>query len=52
MGTFNGPDTILSMDGMMGKKTEKAAVLMSFIFGCGVKGGGEGKLDKYKEMSQ
>lgn len=42
MGTYNGPDTTLSMESMMGKKTEKAPVLMSFIFGCGVKGGGEG----------
>lgn len=35
----------------MGKKTEKDPVLMSFIFGCGVKGGGEGELDINKEMN-
>lgn len=52
MGTFTGPDTVLSMEGMMGKKIERAAVLMSFIFGCGVKSEGEGKLEINKEMSR
>lgn len=36
----------------MGKKKDRAALLTSFIFGCGEKGEGEGKLEINKEMSQ
>lgn len=44
LSTYNGPGTLLSIEDMVGNKTEQIPVLMSHS-GCRVEGGGEGKLD-------